>query len=108
MTYMNISEKEPHTNELIICKEHGKVKYLGHGMIELPNGKIDKVEIWKYIKRWKNIFRIKHTDGIADIEAEGIIVNDELIIEYRFQGMTYGQILPLKKAGYQPALNKVS
>lgn len=100
MTYIDISEKEPHVNELIICKEHGKVKYLGHGMIELVDRKIEKLDgQWKPVKKWKNVFRIKHTDGIAIIEAEGRVKEDEIRIEYKFRGMYYCQIIELKKAG---------
>lgn len=100
MKYINIEEREPYINEIITCSAHGRVKYLGHGMVKLnSSGRIDKCEKWKPVKKWKHVFQIKHIDGISEVEAEGIVTGKEIIIEYFFQGMTYVQIFKIEKAG---------
>ena len=93
--------QEPLHNELIMCKPFGKVKYLGHGLIEIQNKKIEKLEgPWKPLKKWKHVFQVLHHDGIARIEAEGKVVNDEIKIEYKFRGMHYCRVQPKEKTGF--------
>lgn len=51
---------------------------------------------------------IKHVDGVTDVVAKGVInANNEFVGEYKYEGMTYGVIIPLSPS-YQPASPSVS
>lgn len=95
--WINVDEKMPAINEMIIYKGNltgAEGRHMGSGFVELTNGRIDQFDEWRPVHLGYVTMKVQHPEKRQKVEVKGKIVNNEFVGEF-WDGITFGVTVPL-------------